>query len=219
MSLPVGTEFTLTFGKWAYACEVLAAEELGTPVPEPTIPRYPMRRFLQGDPLWGWEKLLNSNYTIRAEGCALCCAAMIASQVDREINPKIFNDLVKGHHMQDNGLLIWEAAADVIPGLVFDGPANRSAEGPLIWRTGAADMDRVRAELAKGPVIVQVDYRPGGKLNSHFVVAMGWTEDGEDIVINDPMDGRALTLLTAYGQPGWSLARTIYGLRLLRVAS
>lgn len=104
------------------------------------------------------------------------------------------------------------------PNLRYDGPNFVSRDGPLRWHKCDADVERFRAELAKGPVIAEIDYHPGGKFNQHFVVVEDWAPDGEDLCIIDPWDGAYTRLMQRYGRPEWTLERALYGVRLLRPA-
>jgi hypothetical protein len=62
-----------------------------------------------------------------------------------------------------------------------------------------------------------VDFRPGGALDSHFVVALSFTENRSDLNIIDPWTGERGTLLGLYGSGGWDLARAVYALAEFRV--
>lgn len=107
---------------------------------------------------------------------------------------------------------------DAYPLMQYDGPVDVSKDGPLRWHDGPADMERVWAELRKGPVIMEVDFEPGGEWNQHFVVAEEWDEVANDILIADPWSGERVLLLKQYSPvwQHWDLSRAIYGLRLLR---
>lgn len=218
MPLEPGTEFTMTFGEWRYDA-VIGNRQLVGPNVKPTPAPYPMQHFYQSDSRWKNKSLLGSTYTIGGWGCALCCATSVVSQADPDIDPYKLNALLLESHPAGNGLLLWEAVAALYTDVVYDGPANRWQDGDLIWVHIAADMERVKLELTCGPVIMQVDYKPGGKLNSHFVIAMGWNREGTDILLYDPVKGRETLLLQDYGVVGWELSRAIYGLRLLRLVS
>lgn len=205
--LQVGSRFHLTIGDMHYFCAVEGEQFTGPPE------MLPMKYFSQNDPRWKQDTLLDSAHTIGSAGCALTCAAMVISQVDPAITPGILNKMLD--NSSGSGLLSWERVAKLFPGILYEGPSDRGPDGPLVWRHGEADMERVKLEMSFGPVIMQIDYKPGGALNSHFVIALSRTSPG-GMVIVDPIDGQRVGLLERYGLPGWNLARCIYGLRLLR---
>lgn len=187
---------------------------------------FPITLFSQRSWLWMDEPLAGGTYTIGQAGCALTCAAMVASQVEPGINPLILN-----HRLQDNegftddSLLLWEKVVDcVVPqivgtSIVYEGPTNRWKDGELVWRNVPADMGRVMDELADGPCIMEVDFVPGGALQTHYVLAVGCNQERTDIYIYDPWDGVRTLLLQRYAKQDWILARAVYGLRLLRAVS
>lgn len=206
--MEIGERFELRFGGDTYWCYVEATYKQ-----KPEV--YPLQAYSQQDSRWGNHKLLHSTYTLGNAGCAVTCAAMILSQGDPDITPLTLNDALLDSHLADNGLLGWESITTLWDWVVYDGPEVRWRDGDLIWHGSSANIERVKAELIKGPLIVEVDYLPGGAYDSHFVVAIEDLED--DILIIDPLDGEQVSLLERYGKPGWGLGRAIYGLRLLRM--
>jgi hypothetical protein len=63
-----------------------------------------------------------------------------------------------------------------------------------------APLERIDNALAAGnPVIVMVDYRPGGTVQMHFVTIVG--KQGDDYIINDPIDGKQVSFRSRYGDP------------------
>jgi len=161
----------------------------------------------QRDPRWKSAILGFSSYSIGAQGCALTCAAMIARLVNPALYPVALQDLLKpaGGFWQAN--LNWATVPRVVPGLTFDGITN--------WEHGGADVDAIIAHLEQHPLILWIDYTPGGGQQSHFVLGLEYLPDFEDIVIADPWDGYTGRLLFRYGLTGWTLARAIYGMRPL----
>lgn len=203
----VGQQFEIRYGGDTARCLV-----------EEILPSglYPIKAFSQNDPCWKGMQLLGSTFTIGSAGCALCCAAMIISQVYPDVTPRILNNRLLAEGVADNGLLVWESISRLFPGVEYLGPAVRYKDGDLIWHNHAADVDRVRVEMAVGPTILECDYQPGAGHQQHFVLAESFTEDGSDLHIIDPIDGKRSTLMYRYSASSWDLARTIYGLRLLR---
>jgi len=161
----------------------------------------------QRDPRWANEYLGHSKLTIGGWGCALTCAAMLGSQYDSNITPLSLQERIKPHNGFSGAYLNWKAVSTVVPELDYNGTIN--------WQNAAADMKSVRLHLKSYPVILWVDAKPGGIQNSHFVVAVDYDEDKDDVLIIDPYDGSMVWLLQRYGLPGTQLARWIYGMRLL----
>ena len=161
----------------------------------------------QRDLRWKTTALGFSNYTIGAQGCALTCAAMIARMVDETLFPPQLQELLKpaGGFWQAN--LNWAAVPRVVPGLIFEGITN--------WEGVPADVENVKAHLAEHPLILWVDFTPGGAQQTHFVLATAYLPDYDDVLIADPWDGYSGRLLLRYGGPGWTLARALYGMRPL----
>jgi len=166
-------------------------------------------QFSQRDPRWRDGLLGYSHKTIGNYGCALCCAAMVASLVEPEITPATLNNRLKQAGGFYNQIVLrWRIVPQVVPGLTFDGRAD--------WRWGLADLEALRQELEQGPIIVQVDSHPGGRLDTHFVLAIDVAGES-DLWVFDPWDGAEVRLLLRYAQRSWDLARAVYGMRLLRV--
>ncbi len=105
--------------------------------------------------------------------------------------------------------LNWAAIPRVVPGLFFDGITN--------WQNTGADMDTVITELEEHPLVLWIDYKPGGGQESHFVLGLEYLPEFEDVLIADPIDGYTGRLLFRYALPGWTLERAIYGMRPLYV--
>jgi hypothetical protein len=138
-------------------------------------------------------------------GCAVTACAMAASVIQPDITPlSLVTWLNANNGFTSGGLLYWAKAAEAVPGLSF---VNYH-----VWRDVSADLATLRTALLGGPQVVQVDFRPGGALDSHFVTAVGMTADGQDLDVIDPWTGERGMLLTLYGGAGWSLARAVYAL-------
>ncbi|MBN1815373.1 MAG: hypothetical protein JXA14_26310 [Anaerolineae bacterium] len=178
--------------------------------PQPTN-RPPMALYSQNDPRWK-NLVYAGGSTFGQAGCYVVAVAMIASLAGSvEDPPRVAEELVRAGCFEGNLLTKPENIPLAYPGLRYDGSYR--------WHTEAADMSVVWEELARSPIIVEVDFKPGGGFNQHFVVAEAWNEETAGIQIADPWDGRRKELPAAYSPVygGWSLERAIYGLRLLRV--
>ena len=92
--------------------------------------------------------------------------------------------------------------------------------GVAHWRERPADLDMLASEIAAyGAAICEVKWNPRGAMpqngNQHFVVVEGL--DGADAQIVDPWDGQRKALSESrYRLPGWTVARTLYGMRMVR---
>lgn len=188
------------------ARSLLADEKSNTPA---------TRHFSQVDRRWS-EHLLGSHpqYTIRNWGCALCCAAMLVSTVDPSVNPLELQEslLPVGGFWRAN--INWAAIPILYPELKFLGIANW-VNRPL----DATELHSVKEHIKKLPTILWVDYKPETPTQeTHFVLAIGLSEDEDDILVLDPatLQSDAVSLLDTYGDKRRgdnALSRWIYGMR------
>lgn len=157
--------------------------------------------YSQRDSRWSNDVMVTA--TIGNQGCAITACAMLGSQYNTGITPKSMNAYLKsnGGYTSDNRVY-WAKVTGLVPELVF--------KNYYTWRETGADMPLVLSELAKHPVVIQVDFHPGGGLNTHFVLAL--SSDGNDIDILDPWDGAKTKLLQRYALDDWDLARAVYAM-------
>jgi hypothetical protein len=135
---------------------------------------------------------------------------MLATMVNPELTPGSVTLWLNDHGgFTRDGLLFWSVLAQMVDGMEFVSYTK--------WTDTAADMDRITEALARNPQVVQVDFVPGGRLDSHFVLALGFTDDGQDMNIIDPWTGKRTRLLGAYGLATWDLKRAIYALAEYRI--
>jgi len=180
-------------------------------LPLPTKPE--IKIFSQRDPLWAGHYMGGIGQTIGGAGCAMVAAAMVASQVMPNINPSWLN-AKNPYRIVNIGLgpeahLAWEKLPDIIPNTEW------VVEDKLTWkrRLTDAELNIVIDKLAERPLILYVDFRPGGVFNSHFVLGMRYLADIKDIEIIDPWDGSTTKLLRRYAYPGQDLKTAIWGIR------
>lgn len=180
--------------------------ELGLDAPLVEIPGLAEpQAFSQRDARWAAVRLGASSYTMGSAGCAVTACAMVASAVDPAMTPlALVTWLNANGGFTSGGLLYWAKVAEYVDALTF--------VSYHLWRDVAADLAHLARALEIGPQVVQVDFVPGGALNSHFVTALAFTEDGKDLVIIDPWTGERGTLLALYGATGWSLSRAVYAM-------
>lgn len=140
--------------------------------------------FTQGDPRWA-KRTLGRGSSIRREGCAICCIAMILGFYGRNVNPGLLDDYLDTNNGYSGNCVIWDTA----------GRYGTSGSGPELEygrMTSVQGKEKeLEALLSKRiddglPTMVRVDYGtdPGLTYN-HFVVCIGKTEDGL-FIMNDP---------------------------------
>jgi len=159
---------------------------------------------------WGGDFMGNARALVADNGCVMTSTAMILSYEGIDVDPRAL----------DRALV---AAKAYLP-MSFQGEAlgnmgfNVSAIPSVFPRIGSvrtrtpvkdeADLEFVRAAIrAKRPALLLVMSRRGF---SHAVVAVGTR--GRDIVINDPLDRKARSLLGDYGRlngAGWPLSGVV----------
>lgn len=184
--------------------EEIAALGLNAPLENSGLPAPQI--FGQRDPRWGAIRLGASSYTMAGAGCAVTACAMVASVVEPELTPlELAEWLNSNGGFTSGGLLYWNKVAQYVNGLDF--------VQYHLWRDVAADLSLLKTTLQNGPQVVQVDFRPAtSALDSHFVTAVSFTEDGTDLNIIDPWTATTGQLLKMYGKHGWTLGRAVYAL-------
>lgn len=161
--------------------------------------------YSQRNPLWKNDIMIDR--TIGDMGCAVTSAAMLGSQFKQECTPKTLNQYLKTNngYLSENRL-IWSKVCEFVPQMTFD--------NYYLWRNEPANMDIFLREVKQQPVIIQVDFYPGGGLDTHFVVAL-WS-DGNEVAVIDPWDGARTNLMQRYALGNWDLARAIYAMVVYR---
>lgn len=168
--------------------------------------------YSQRDPRWR-DCEYAPGYTLGRYGCYITCVTMLASLAGyTDTPPQAAANLKHAKAITGSYLKYPERIPTVYPNLKWS--------GSLDWRDKPADLPRLKQELESGPVIIEVEFRPGGTappIDQHFVLAKSFTADEHDLLIIDPWDGATTRLLERYALDHWDLARTIYGARLLKV--
>jgi len=227
--LPFGGNITISGGRLVSGKGVIESDsgyqsyviEFGEPQAiEPIVPTTPqMTLYSQNDPRWKYKEYA-PGYTFGAAGCYVTCVAMVASLTGSiEEPPQVADELRRvGCFNAEAPELLSKPnkIPEAYPGLGFYGWYD--------WHKTAADTALFFAELAKGPVFTEVDFRPTTKeFNQHVVVALEWDEAKNDLVIADPWDGTRCYLLERYKLVWYSLGderpfeSAICGMRLLRL--
>jgi hypothetical protein len=170
-----------------------------------------MKLWSQRDARWR-DTVYASGATFGRNGCYVICVAMIASLAGyTDEPPEVARKLREANCFVGGDLRYLARVPTAYPKLACDGLVN--------WHGGDADLVRLRAELERGPVILEVDFHPGGVKppgDAHFVVAESFTADGLDLNIADPWDGSRVKLLARYALKSWDLGDAVWGMRLLR---
>jgi len=179
------------------------------PSPEPTE----IIAYSQNDPRWK-DLVYAGGTTFGKAGCFVCCVAMIAGLSYADASPPSVAE-----KLRNAGVFVGNLLSK--PARITQAYPKLEWGGVLHYRAKPCDIDGLGMELEQyGATIAEVKWNPSGPMpqegNQHFVVVTELTNDG-DAVIVDPWDGQTKRLSTTrYRLPGWDVARTIYGLRLVR---
>jgi len=130
--------------------------------------------FAQGDPRWAEDLLGASPGTLHAEGCAVSSAAMVLASYGIDTDPGRLNRFLTTHAgYEDQGILIWEKAAEFPPGRCEKAYEDNPSFARIDWNL-----------LRGNPVIVRVRFP---NRITHFVVIAG--KQGFEYLICDPGAG------------------------------
>jgi len=164
--------------------------------------------FSQRDPRWKDIKLGTSTVSnIGNYGCLLTSCAMVCKYFGKDTDPlKLNEDMKKVKGFYNGSYWIWGKLSEVYPDINFDWDIFNNGN----FQSIPADLTMIDKLLnEKIPVIVQVDFVPGDKVQEHWVVVKG-KED--DYLINDPWTGEEYFFKAKYGDP----ARFIFAIRAYR---
>lgn len=195
-----------------YVCTPVAEEPVPEPTPEPEPDPRRAIAYSQRDERWARVPLGRSSYTMYGAGCAVTDVAIIGTLADPSFTPlDMVTWLNANGGFTSGGLLYWAKAAEAVPGLDF--------VDYYVWRQVPADIAKLKEALAHNPQVIQVDFKPStAALDTHFVVALGMTEDETDVNIIDPWTAGRGTLLGLYAAAGWDLRRAVYAMAEFRLA-
>ena len=142
-------------------------------------PRFP--HFSQGDPRWA-DRMLGTGSSIKSQGCAIACIAMVLGFYGRTVDPRIVDEFLDRNEGYLGNLVKWDVAARCAEGA---GPVLRhkktlTGDEPALVATLNERIDR------NAPTLVRVDHgSDDDSAFNHFVVCVGRTANG-DFVMNDP---------------------------------
>lgn len=137
--------------------------------------------FSQGDSRWA-ERTLGRDSSIRREGCAISCIAMILNFYGRNITPGILDRYLDENNGYAGNCVNWRVA----------GKCGEFGSGPKLKYAATTGSKKQLADLLSQrldknlPTIARVDYGIDADLTyNHFVVCVGKTENN-DFIMNDP---------------------------------
>ena len=160
--------------------------------------------FSQRDPRWSSIKLGKSSTTVYNNGCLLVGLSSICTLLDASMDPlELVTWMNANNGFLDDGRMVLTKPQEYISGLKFVAYPT--------WRSAGqtADLSMVEAALARGPVLVQVDFNPADSdLDSHWVVATG--RIGDDLWVMDPWTGEMNMLMQTYSRG--TLAQSIFAM-------
>ncbi len=160
--------------------------------------------YSQRDVEWADDRLGTSpDLTVGQAGCLISSVASALSDLtERLIAPGELNQWLKQNGgFTGGGLFVWDSITPL--GL-------RRAE-TISCATQPAPIKRLAEALASGAgVVVQVDAKPGGASDEHWVRLLA--VDDKDGQIMDPwqLAGKELIALSRYFASGWTPARAIF---------
>lgn len=136
-------------------------------------------RFSQRDSKWANEKLGTSSVTIDLYGCAIASLAMVEKYFGFDTDPGRLNTLCaeKGVYAQRNLMQWWQVQK-----------VNEfvTLKDWIDCVTTPAPIDKIKSALDSGlPCILHVDLNPNEPGPDHFIVCIGYTEDGH-LLCYDP---------------------------------
>lgn len=159
----------------------------------------PIKPLSQRDEKWASKKLGTSTVnTIGSHGCLLTCATMVCNYFGKNTDPARLNDeMVRVKGFYNGSLWVWGKLSEVYPDILFDWDVYNKGHCADV----PAPLDLIDSLLAeKIPVIVKVDFNPGGELNEHWVLIVGKDEAGS-YLINDPWTGETYFFQSKYQDP------------------
>ena len=157
----------------------------------------------QRDTRWASHKLGYSYYTIGGYGCLITAISMILNWYGKSTDPAQLNDALVRVGGFTGANLYWNAIAQVQPDVYL----AKAIDCYYI----PAPLHEIDALLSDDvPVLVHVDFTPGGAVDQHWVLIVG--KSGSDYIINDPINGKQVSFRQTYGDP----ARWIFRIRAYR---
>ena len=157
--------------------------------------------FSQLDPRWRYKKLGTSNSTIGSQGCAITSLCMACAYYGKNTNPDLFNQaLIRVDGYENHNLVRWWKVSSIYPDIVIRDFIN--------CEKTPAPLELINSRLAEGiPVIVKVDYYPGGAVQQHWIILC--KEINDDYIAADPISGTFISFRSKYGDPSRYIFRVL----------
>lgn len=125
----------------------------------------------QRDPEFCDETYSNaSNYTFSKAGCYVCALTSLIRWLGYTASVR---DVAR--HLNDRGA--FDGAELLRPAVLVEAYPRLGDFQRRDWTNRPADLDRLRRALQRGPVVVQVDFKPAFGVQSHFVTAYEYYPD------------------------------------------
>lgn len=164
---------------------------LPTPDPEPQPdPDDAPPIFGQRNEPWAPRRYTEESYnTFHDYGCFVVALTSLVAWVGYDVDPLIVASALDEHDAFDGSMLMRpQVLSEVYPAL---GDYQR-----IDW-SGPADIAWLQAQLKRGPVVVQLDFKPSWALESHFVLAYDYQPDPDggrhdSLMVMDPWDAAYL---------------------------
>jgi hypothetical protein len=158
--------------------------------------------FSQRDPSWQKEKLGSGIPTIGVAGCLITAVASALTDAASTTNPRLLNRWLTTHGgYWDDNLFVFNSVEPLGLHLVS---YIQCAKLP-------APINELSLALGAGQfVIAEVDSKPGGSVNQHWVRIADLSKSSGWIMDPWQLPGYEMIGLNAYLERGWSPARGIF---------
>jgi hypothetical protein len=130
------------------------------------------KHYMQNDPLWAFENIGNTKYTMGGSGCLVTCVSVSLNYLGVEINPQELNKKLTDVNGYINGELVWYKINDLVSSV------NYSFGRIFSSKTIENDLRNNRLPI--------VNVRFNGNGITHWVIIVG-AKNG-DYLIFDPLN-------------------------------
>jgi len=131
-----------------------------------------IKHYMQNDPLWSFENIGNTTYTMGSSGCLITCVAVSLTDLGIEITPQELNKKLTDINGYINGELVWHKINNVVPSVNYS--FSRIFSSKIIEN----DLKNNRLPI--------VNVRFNGTGITHWVIIVG-AKNG-DFLIFDPLN-------------------------------
>lgn len=176
--------------------------ELELPTPEPPgIWKWLLKVKLwsQHDPRWANDRMGYTSIKLGQQGCLVTATAIYLDYLGVDIDPKLYNHLLSTRggyesYKKDGKIIYTNNMYWKYPGVLFPDKIEKElTDYRWYWNGKGWETQAHNILQSKRPVLALVDLYPGGGLDQHWVVIVGYrTEDGWWAV--DPDTGTLINL-------------------------